>query len=161
WIRMTNRSRQRSRMWRHRIRATRFRKVIGDMDELAPPSPSRISGRLLWIISAVLIGVAGAAAPHLIRHNPLQRDAATSIGPAVGMPGAPPTTASGLQERIQEMERRLRERPDDVNAAVLLADALLRQARSTTDGRPANRASEVLKTVLTEDPTQYDALRML
>jgi tetratricopeptide (TPR) repeat protein len=131
------------------------------MKEVAPGSPSWMSGRVFWIGFAVLIGVVAAAAPNLIRHTPLHRQTATPIGPAVGMPGAPPTTASGLQERIDDMERRLRERPGDVSAAVLLADALLREARSTTDGRPANRASEVLKAVLTEDPTQYDALRML
>jgi tetratricopeptide (TPR) repeat protein len=122
---------------------------------------SWISARVFWIVVAVLIGVVAAAAPNLIPHTLLHRQTATTIGPAVGMPGAPPTTASGLQERIEQMERRLREQPGDVNAAVLLADALLRQARATTDSRPANRASEVLKTVLTEDPTQYDALRML
>ena len=129
------------------------------MSGLAPGS--WISGRVFWIVVAVLIGVVAAAAPNLVRHTLLHRQTATTIGPAVGMPGAPPTTASGLQERIEEMERRLREQPGDINAAVLLADALLRQARATTDSRPANRASEVLKTVLTEDPTQYDALRML
>jgi tetratricopeptide (TPR) repeat protein len=59
------------------------------------------------------------------------------------------------------MEARLRERPDDVGAAVRLADALLRQARATTDGRPANRAADVLSAVLNEHPAQYDALRML
>jgi tetratricopeptide (TPR) repeat protein len=131
------------------------------MKDFAPRSASWTSGRVLWIVVAVLVGVVGAAAPNLIRHIPLHRQTATTIGPAVGMPGAPPTTASGLQERIEDMERRLREQPGDVNAAVLLADALLRQARATTDGRPANRASEVLKVVLNEDPVQYDALRML
>jgi tetratricopeptide (TPR) repeat protein len=59
------------------------------------------------------------------------------------------------------MEERLRQHPDDAGAAVLLADALLRQARSTNDARPTSRASEVLKSVLKEDPVQYDALRML
>jgi len=44
---------------------------------------------------------------------------------------------------------------------VLLADALLRQARATNDGRPAGRASEVLNAALKEHPGQYDILRML
>jgi len=77
------------------------------------------------------------------------------------MPGAPPTTTSGLLQRIDEMQARLRAQPDDTGAAVLLADALLRQARATTDSRPAGRASEVLNAVLKEHPGQYDALRML
>jgi tetratricopeptide (TPR) repeat protein len=59
------------------------------------------------------------------------------------------------------MESRLRAQPDDAAAAVLLADALLREARATNDPRPTSRAKEVLKAVLNEDPAQYDALRLL
>src|SRR5262245_22222181 len=132
---------------RRRIRAIRSRRVR--------------SKRIFWVAAAVVFGALAAAAPHLIRHKSAHRESATTLGPAVGMPGAPPTTSSGLQERIGDMEKRLRERPDDVAAAVLLADALLRQARATTDPRPTSRASEVLNAVLTEDPVQYDALRML
>jgi tetratricopeptide (TPR) repeat protein len=77
------------------------------------------------------------------------------------MPGAPATSTSGLLQRIDDMEARLRAQPDDTGAAVLLADALLRQARATNDGRPAGRASEVLNAALKEHPGQYDVLRML
>src|SRR5262245_9655151 len=84
-----------------------------------------------------------------------------TIRPGVGMPGAPPTAAAGLRDRIGDMEERLRHEPRDIGAAVLLADALLRQARATNDGRPANRAARVLETALKETPAQYDALRML
>src|ERR1041385_7578142 len=125
----------------------------------SPPSP--ISRRLLFVIAAVLVGIAAAAVPNLIRRSLAHRAAETTIGLAVGMPGAPPTSASGLQQRITDMEERLHQHPDDPSAAVLLADALLRQARATTDPRPTSRASEVLKAVLKEDPVQYDALRML
>jgi tetratricopeptide (TPR) repeat protein len=83
------------------------------------------------------------------------------MAPAVGMPGGPPTSASGLQQRIAEMEGRLQNQPNDPGAAILLSDALVRLARATNDGRPANRASAVLSAVLKEDPGQYDALRML
>jgi tetratricopeptide (TPR) repeat protein len=124
--------------------------------------PSWTSHRLFWVVVAVLIGAAAAAAPSLLRRKPPVRNAAAApIGPAVGMPGGPPTSASGLRERITEMEERLRTHPDDAGAAVLLADALLRQARATNDARPTSRASEILKSVLNEDPVQYDALRML
>ena len=108
-----------------------------------------------------MVGALAAAVPRLIRQPWGPRESATALGPAIGMPGAPPTTTSGLQERISDMERRLRARPDDAAAAILLADALLRQARATSDGRPTNRASVVLNAVLTEDPLQDDALRML
>src|SRR5437870_5315382 len=95
--------------------------------------PSGIRGRVFWIVAAVLIGVVAAATLNLIRHRSVHREAATNIGPTVGMPGAPPTSASGLQERISDMEARLRAQPGDAGAAVLLADALLRQARATND----------------------------
>ena len=50
--------------------------------------------------------------------------------------------ADGLRQRISEMENRLQDRPQDAGAAVLLADALLRQSRVTGDGRlPGGRAA--------------------
>ncbi len=84
-----------------------------------------------------------------------------SIAPQIGMPGSPPTSAEGLRQRVGDMEQRLREHPRDAGAAVLLADALLRQARAANDSRPTSRAGEVLRAVLKETPAQYDALRML
>jgi tetratricopeptide (TPR) repeat protein len=82
------------------------------------------------------------------------------MAPGVGMPGGPPTSAVGLNGRIAGMEARLRQDPHDVGAAVLLGDALLRQARATSDGRHASRARAALKAVLEENPAQYDALRL-
>src|SRR5262245_56977503 len=130
------------------------------MEKMASRPSSWISSQLFWVVVAGLIGVVAAALPHLVRHK-LVEPTKINVGPAVGMPGAPPTSSSGLQERISDMERRLHEQPDDVGAAVLLADALLRKSRTTNYARPTSRASEILKTVLTEDPFQYDALRML
>jgi len=118
--------------------------------------------RLRWVAVTILAATVAAVAPHVIsRAKPSRDSEEVSVGPAVGMPGAPPTTTSGLIERIKEMEARLRAQPDDTGAAVLLADALLRQARATNDGRPAGRASEVLSAALKEHPGQYDLLRML
>src|SRR5215813_9716129 len=125
------------------------------------PTGLPASSALRWIGITILAATFAAAAPHLISRMAPPREAPVSIGPAVGMPGAPPTTAAGLQQRIAEMEGRLRAQPDDTGAAVLLADALLRQARATNDGRPAGRASEVLNAALKEHPGQYDVLRML
>src|SRR5438105_3446851 len=122
---------------------------------------SSTRARHLTIAVAILAGIAAAVAPHLISRVSPPRDEPITIGPAVGMPGGPPTSSEGLRQRITEMEDRIRREPRDIGAAVLLADALLRQARATADGRPANRAGEVLKTVLEEMPAQYDALRML
>lgn len=114
-----------------------------------------------WVGLTILAAAAAAVLPHLI---PLARplpEAPLSVGSAVGMPGAPPTTTSALTQRIADMESRLRTAPDDTGAAVLLADALLRQARATNDGRPAGRASEVLNAALKNHPAQYELLRML
>ena len=117
---------------------------------------------LRWVAVTIVAATAAAVAPHVIsRAKPSPNAEALSIGPAVGMPGAPATSTSGLLQRIDEMEARLRAQPDDTGAAVLLADALLRQARATNDGRPAGRASELLNAALKEHPGQYDVLRML
>jgi tetratricopeptide (TPR) repeat protein len=127
------------------------------MAEKQPIPFSRVS----WMVVAVLAGGAAAVVPQIIAQRPRPAAVSMSVGPQVGMPGAPPTSAAGLRQRIGAMEQRLREQPHDVGAAVLLADALLREARATTDGRPVNRAGEVLETLLKETPSQYDALRML
>ena len=84
-----------------------------------------------------------------------------SSAPVVGMPGAPTTSAEGLAQRISEMEKRLQESPQDNGAAVLLADALLRQARVTGDGRLPARAGSLLTSVLKDTPGHYEALRLL
>src|SRR6476646_2342787 len=114
-----------------------------------------------WIGLTILAAAAAAVLPHVVPNARSPQEAPMSIGPAVGMPGAPPTTSSGLTQRIEEMEARLRGAPTDPGAAVLLADALLRQARATNDGRPAGRASQVLNAALKEHPRQYDVLRLL
>src|SRR5215467_13097844 len=106
---------------------------------------TRLPHAIPWIVVAVLAGAAAAVGPHVIPSHPQSAVEPMRLGPQVGMPGGPPTSADGLRQRIGEMEQRLREHPQDAGAAVLLADALLRQARATNDGRPANRAGEVLK----------------
>jgi len=78
-----------------------------------------------------------------------------------GVSGATVTTREGLERRIAEMEARLTSQPDDVAAAVVLADALLRQTRVAGNPGLAKRAEQVLAQVLREDPGNYDASRML
>jgi tetratricopeptide (TPR) repeat protein len=129
---------------------------------MTPSSRASRLAALRWVAVTILAATVAAITPHVISRAKPSRDAdAPSIGPAVGMPGAPATSTSGLLQRIDEMEARLRAQPDDTGAAVLLSDALLRQARATNDGRPAGRASEVLNAALKEHPGQYDVLRML
>jgi tetratricopeptide (TPR) repeat protein len=116
---------------------------------------------LRLMAAAILLGIAAAVAPHLVSRAAVRSDSSIKMAPGVGMPGGPPTSWSGLQQRIAEMEGRLQNQPDDLGAVVLLSDALLRLARATNDGRPANRASALLSAALKENPGQYDALRML
>lgn len=117
--------------------------------------------RLGWIAAAVLAGIVAAVVPQLWSRRAAPAAAVGAFGPGAGMRGAPPTSADGLRQRVREMEARLAAAPHDIGAAILLSDALLRQARATGDGRPSNRASAVLEAVLRENPAQYDALRML
>jgi tetratricopeptide (TPR) repeat protein len=105
--------------------------------------------------------VGAAVVPHIGEHASRKPIAPASVAPVVGMPGAPPTSAEGLRQRVAEMEKRLAAQPQDAGAAVLLADALLRQARVTGDGRLSSRAVSLLMLVLRDDPGNYDALRML
>src|SRR3954452_21925254 len=59
------------------------------------------------------------------------------------------------------MEARITLHPDDHGAALLLADALLRQTRVTGNAGLAIRAEQVVKRVLKDDPGGYDANRTL
>jgi len=80
--------------------------------------------------------------------------------PLLGAAGAPSTSREGLARRIADMEAQLSAQPDDVGAAVLLADALIRQTRVSGNTGPTQQADRVLKDALREDPSNYDALRM-
>lgn len=117
--------------------------------------------RLIAIIVTLILGIAAATLPRLVRSTNDPSDVPIRLEPAVGMPGAPSTSAEGLQRRMGEMEKRLATRPDDRAAAVLLAEALLRQARVAGDSRLAGRAQTLLTGVLKDAPGNYDALRLL
>lgn len=72
------------------------------------------------------------------------------------------TTARGeLQRTIDRMQARLRQQPADGQAAVSLSDALLRQTRVTGNAGLAAIAEKALVRVLTDEPLDYDARRML
>ena len=84
----------------------------------------------------------------------------TSARP-IGVPGAPTTSRGDLDARVKDMTARVNSHPDDVRAATLLAEALVRQMRVTGNAGLAIRAEQVLKQALVEDPANYDANRML
>jgi tetratricopeptide (TPR) repeat protein len=90
-----------------------------------------------------------------------RRSGRLTAAPPIGLPGAPVSSGEGLERRVREMEARLAAQPDDAGAAVLLADALLRQTRVVANPGLAVRAERVLEQVLQEYPGDYDASRML
>lgn len=109
---------------------------------------------------AIIAAVAAMVAAANVRESARSRRPVTSA-PALGAPGAPPASREGLGRRVAEMEARLAAQPDDVGAAVLLADALLRQARVTGNVGLAFRAQQVLEPVLKKEPAHYGATQML
>jgi tetratricopeptide (TPR) repeat protein len=121
----------------------------------------RERSRLTPVGATVAIAVLASVVRNVGWHRADYPAVPATIAPAIGTPGAPPSSAEGLRQRVAEMEGRLRERPHDSGAAVLLADALLRQGRVTGDGRAASQAAGVLKTALDDNPGSYDALRLL
>src|SRR2546427_180337 len=80
---------------------------------------SSTRARHLTIAVAILAGIAAAVAPHLISRVSPPRDEPITIGPAVGMPGAPPTSSEGLRQRITEMEDRIRREPRVMGDALI------------------------------------------
>jgi tetratricopeptide (TPR) repeat protein len=90
--------------------------------------------------------------------NPVRREAAT---PLAGAPGGTSTSRAALDDTVARMRARLAKTPGDANAAVLLADALLRQTRVIGNAGLAIEAERVLHRALTLDPDHYQARRML
>jgi tetratricopeptide (TPR) repeat protein len=108
--------------------------------------------------SAIIAAVVVMVVPANIREG--RRNRRPSVVPALGAPGAPSTSREGLAQRIADMEARLKVRPDDVAAAVALAEAFSRQARITGSAGAIARAEDALRIALREDPGNYEALRM-
>jgi tetratricopeptide (TPR) repeat protein len=109
---------------------------------------------------AIIAAVAAMVAVANIREARRSRQPYTAA-PPIGTPGAPTTSRDDLARRVADMERRLQSHPEDSGAALLLADALLRQARVTGNAGLSGRAEQVLTRVLHDDPASYDANRML
>ena len=71
------------------------------------------------------------------------------------------TSRAELERTIATMREKVAKAPNDVAAAVTLADALLRQTRVSGHAGLAREAERVLLDVLTRDRDRYDARRML
>src|SRR5262245_29273189 len=61
----------------------------------------------------------------------------------VGVPGAPSTSRADLEGRVKDMRARVAAHPNDVRAAVLLAEGLVRQTRVTGSAGLAVEAEQV------------------
>ncbi len=71
------------------------------------------------------------------------------------------TSRHGLEQAIAASRTRIAARPGDTDAAVELADALLRKARVDGEAAHAIEAERALETAMREDPGNYTAVRML
>jgi tetratricopeptide (TPR) repeat protein len=104
-------------------------------------------------IAALAIGVGYVRARPAVRAMP-------AIPAAAGTPGGAPTTPEGLAQTVAALEQRLASEPGSGTAAARLADALLRQARATSNAGLALRAEASLRAAIAEAPS-YEAQRML
>jgi tetratricopeptide (TPR) repeat protein len=85
---------------------------------------------------------------------------AVSVTPLLGS-GQRSTSRQDLERTITTMRQRVAATPNDAPAAVMLADALLRQTRVSGNAGLSSEAERVLLAVLETDPGRYDARRML
>jgi tetratricopeptide (TPR) repeat protein len=116
--------------------------------------------RASTLIPVAIIAVVTAMVAYANWRDAIRTRAAHTPGSPIGTLGAPTTSREGLDGRVRDMEARLLKHPDDTGAALLLADALLRQTRVKGNPGLSLRAEEVLRTVLKDDPSNYDANRM-
>ena len=71
------------------------------------------------------------------------------------------TSRLGLDEAEADVRQRLTTNEADVRAGVRLAEILLRKARVDTDAGHAIEAERLLRNVLTHEPAEYSALKLL
>jgi tetratricopeptide (TPR) repeat protein len=71
------------------------------------------------------------------------------------------TSRDSLSKRIGELRAAVANRPEDAAAAVMLANALVRQTRITGNTGLTIEAEAALRRLLTDDPANYDANREL
>ncbi len=116
-------------------------------------TPSTIVSMAIIAAVAAMVGVAN--------WRDVRRSRAASMRPtSLGTRGAV-TSRADLGRRIAELRAAVLARPEDVGAAVMLADALVRQTRVTGNTGLAIEAEAALERALLNDPANYDANREL
>jgi tetratricopeptide (TPR) repeat protein len=108
---------------------------------------------IVGLTLAAWLGVNRAA------HEPPADDAGPPIRP--GATAALSTSRADLSRTILQMEERLKARLTDREAAILLAEASMRQARVTGNSGLNQRAAQALEAVVADEPMDYEARRML
>lgn len=121
--------------------------------------------RLFAPSSIVSIAIIAAVAAMVAVANLRSRESRASDGrQAHWRPMGTRGAGSGREDlgrRIVELRAAVMKRPEDVGAAVMLADALVRQTRITGNAGLAIEAEGVLKRALANDLSNYDANRAL
>ena len=107
----------------------------------------------------MLIAVSAAAGAVLL-HEP-SRPRAKAGDVALGRAAALSTAPDALERLIADSRARVDRDPADGEAAVLLADALMRAARVRSDASLPLEAERALRATLRHNPADYPALRML
>jgi len=107
------------------------------------------------IIAAVTVMVA------LANWRDVRRSRAAFTRPALAGTKGIGTSRESLARRIGELRARLAEHPLDVGVAIMLGDALLRQARTTGNAGLAIEAEQALQRALDGEVANYDANRVL
>jgi tetratricopeptide (TPR) repeat protein len=108
---------------------------------------------------AIIAAVAAMVAVANVRD--VRRSRVASTRPiAIGARGVN-TGRADLARRVAELRAGVAKRPEDVGAAVMLTDALVRETRITGNTGLAIEAEAVLRRVLNGDPGNYDANRAL
>ena len=90
------------------------------------------------------------------REDPMRRTEASRIGRTLGS-----TSHASLRQTIESTRARVASDPGDGEAAVLLADALMRAARVQSDASLAIEAERVLRAALAHATADYAAQRMI
>lgn len=113
--------------------------------------------------TALLLGLIVAATLVVVAAIKDARATATDRKPAAPLAriAGVGTSRASLARTVEEMTARLAAHPDDAEAAVRLADALVRVQRVNNDGRAAIAAEEHLRAFLARAPGYYAAERML
>jgi tetratricopeptide (TPR) repeat protein len=119
---------------------------------------ARIDTRRAGILAVVVVAGAAVAAFAATRTNGAK--AVQTIDSTLDARRAS-TSRADLDRTIRDMTARVSRMPDDSAAAVRLADAWLRLTRVSGNAGLAQRAEEVLVTVLSDEPGDDRARRML